>query len=149
MFGLFHRIRADLLVLALVAAGLLLNIYAPLWLTPPLFEYTVWFYLLLFFAWIPVYVVLLRRRRRASLMLLTILVGSLLLSCACMTIRPRSAFGMVFLDLVKCTQRELPARERVGYACTRRSFDGPEFDRTFYFESLPGLPIMWRVGGDF
>jgi hypothetical protein len=148
MFGLLNRIRADLIVLALVAAGLLLNIYAPLWLTPPLFEYTVWFYLLLFFAWIPVYVLLLRRRRRASLLLLTILVGGLLMTCACMTIRPRSAFGVVFLDSVECVQQEL-AGGWMGYTCIRQSFDGPEFNRTFYFESLPGLPIMWRVGGDF
>lgn len=142
------RWRGDFIVLTLVAAGFLLNLYAPIWLAPPLFPYTVWLYLLLFFAWIPAYLLLLRGQRRSSLMILTILVGSVVLSCACMTIRPRSAFGVTVLDSVTC-EEQMPAAGRSRYACTRHSFEGSQFDRTFVFDALPGLPIMWLVEGEF
>jgi hypothetical protein len=151
-FPLFHtlqRHRADLLVLVLMVAGLLLNIYAPIWFTPPLFYYTVWLYLLLFFAWIPAYLLLLRTGRRPALMALTVIVSGLLLTCLCLTIRPRSAFGLTILESITC-QAQTPAETgRVRYACTRSSLDGPDFNRTFLFDTLPGLPIMWLVEGDF
>ncbi len=137
--------RDDLIVLLVMIGGFLSNIYAPLWLAPPLFEYTIWLYVLLFFAWVPVYVLRMRGKRRGRLMILFVLVVMLVTSCACMTIRPRSTFGMNgFLDTVRCVEQ--PADEgRVRYACTRVAFDGPESNRTWLLEGVAGLPVIWVV----
>jgi hypothetical protein len=139
--------RDDLIVLLVMIGGFLLNIYAPLWLAPPLFEYTIWLYVLLFFAWVPVYTLLMRGKRRGRLMVLFVLVAALVTSCAWITIRPRSAFGNGFLDRVECAEQ--PADEgRVRYACTRVAFEGPEFNRTWLLEGLAGLPVIWVVRAD-
>lgn len=144
-----QRHQADIIVLVLAVGGFLLNIDAPIAFTPPLFEYTVWFYLFLFYAWIPAYLLLLRGQRRPALMTLTIIIGSILMSCACMTIRPNSAFGVTFLDTISCEERPIPQTGRIRYACTRESFENVESNITFIYESLSGLPLMWLVEGDF
>jgi hypothetical protein len=138
----------DLIVLALIVLGFALNIYAPIAFTPPLFQYTVWLYLLCFYAWIPVYIWLLRGRRRPALMTLTILVGGIIFSCTCMTIRPNSAFTVTYLDSITCEEQPQPGG-RIRYACTRQAFEGEQFNNTFVYDTLPGLPLMWRVEGDF
>lgn len=128
-----------------MVGGFLLNIYAPLWLAPPLFEYTIWIYLVLFFAWVPVYLILMRGKRRRRLMGLFVPVAMLVTCFGCMLIRPRSAFGVnLFFDTVECEGQ--PADEgRARYACTRVSFDGPAFNRTWVLEGVAGLPVIWVV----
>lgn len=137
--------RDDFIVLLVLVGGFVANIYAPLWLAPPNFEYTVWLYLLLFFAWIPVYLRLMRGKRRPRLMLVFALVMMLATSCACMLIRPRSAFAISgFLDSVRCAEQSADAG-RVRYTCTRVAFDGPEYNQTLQLEGFAGWPVVWLV----
>ncbi|MFN8373592.1 MAG: hypothetical protein U0694_12055 [Anaerolineae bacterium] len=66
---------AEVVILLLIIAGIALNIYAPVWLKPPLFEYTIWLYLILFFAWVPVYLLYARRQRRPRFLIVFTLFG--------------------------------------------------------------------------
>ncbi len=138
------RQRADLIVLFLVVAGLVLNIYAPVWFAPPYVEYTVWLYLVLFFAWIPAYVLLMRRRRRLLTILLVVILGAFVTGCGCMVFRPDSTFTVVGLDKIRCEPQ--PTDDwRVRYACTRHAFEGSQFDRTLTLEGPKGSPVLFRV----
>ena len=51
------KMHADIAALLLIIVGFLLNLFAPIWLKPPLFEYTIWLYLLVFLAWVPIYII--------------------------------------------------------------------------------------------
>jgi|FLYN01.1.fsa_nt_gi hypothetical protein len=138
------KYRDDLIVLLVMVGGFLLNIYAPLWLAPPLFRYTTWLYLLVFFAWIPVYLRLMRGKRRGRLIALFIPVAVLVTCFGCILIRPRSAFAMGVFDTITCEPQ--PAVEgRVRYACTRQAFEGPQFNRAWVLEGIAGLPVIWIV----
>ncbi len=137
--------RDDVIVLLVLIGGFFANIYAPLWLAPPLFEYTIWLYLLLFFAWIPVYMRRMRGKRRPRLMVVFTLVMMLLTSCMCMLIRPRSTFGVIgFLDSLRCEEQPADVG-RLRYICTRVAFDGAQYDQTWRLEGITGLPVIWVV----
>lgn len=137
--------RDDVIVLLVLVGGFFANIYAPLWLAPPRFEYTIWLYLLLFFAWIPVYVRRMRGKRRPRLMIVFTLVMMMLTSCMCMLIRPRSTFGVIgFLDSLRCEEQPADAG-RVRYTCTRVAFDGAQYDQTWVLEGIAGVPVIWVV----
>lgn len=133
----------DLLVLLLMVGGFLLNLYAPIWLKPPLFEYTIWLYLAAFFAWVPVYLVYARRQRRPWFVAAFIVVGMCLSTFICMVFVPRSSFAITYLDTIQCEQLSaVDGRQRI--ACSRISFEG-EGSRTLVFDSLDGLPVMWLI----
>ncbi len=138
------RYRDDLIVLGVMIGGLLLNVYAPLWLAPPLFNYTTWLYLILFLAWIPVYLRLMRGKRRGRLMGLFIPVAILVTCFGCMLLRPRSAFAMGVFDTIRCDPQPADAG-RTRYVCTREAFEGPEFNQTWVLEGVAGLPVLWLV----
>ena len=141
------RYRNDIIVLLMIVGGFALNVYAPVWFAPPLFQYTIYLYLVLFFAWIPAYLVLMRGKRRGRLMLLFVIVAALFTTCACVLVIPRSSFGIAVLDTLDCQPQSADAG-RVRYACTRHAFDGPQFDHTLFLEGLNGLPLLWVVGND-
>jgi hypothetical protein len=141
------RFRNDIIILVMIVGGFLLNVYAPVWLAPPLFQYTIYLYLVLFFAWIPAYLLLMRGKRRGRLMFLFVTVAALFTSCACMVVIPRSSFGIAVLDTLECQPQPADAG-RVRYACTRRAFDGPQFDRTLLLEGVDWLPLLWVVGDE-
>jgi hypothetical protein len=142
--SLLKRHRDDLIVLFLMVVGFVLNIYAPVWFAPPYVEYTVWLYLVLFFAWIPVYVLLMHRRRRLVPILLVAILGAFVTGCGCMVFRPDSTFAVTVLDKIRCEPQPTDD-SRVRYACTRHAFEGSQYDQTLTLEGPKGSPILFRV----
>lgn len=135
--------RTDMLILLMIIAGFALNIVAPLWLKPPLFEYTIWLYLAAFFAWVPLYLIYARRQRRHWFFVAFILLGMCLATFLCMVFVPRSAFALTYFDTIRCEQVDT-VEGRQLFACTRESFEG-EGSRTLVLESVEWLPVMWLL----
>ena len=128
VFRFMARYRADWIVLFLMVAGFVLNIYAPVWFAPPYFEYTIWLYAVLFFAWIPAYILLRRGQRRPASILLVVILGALVTGCSCMIFRPDSTFTLAVLDKIRCEPQPIE-ETRVRYVCTRRAFEGSAYDQ--------------------
>ncbi len=136
--------RADLLVLFLMVAGFALNVSTPIWFAPPYFEYTSGLYLILFFAWVPVFIVLMRRKRQVRRIALVVIGGTLLMSCTCMLLRSRSMFTLPSLDQVRCEPRPTDSTH-VRYACTRHAFEGPQYDETLIIDGPARSPILLLI----
>lgn len=140
----FVNYRNDILVLLLLVAGFILNIYAPIWLAPPNFIYTTWIYVILFFAWVPAYLFLIRPRQRPARAALFVILGIILTSFSCMVILPNSVFTAAFLDTIQCEQQPTDPGQ-VRYACTRHAFEGPQYDRTTIIQGPSGSPILFLM----
>jgi hypothetical protein len=137
------KLRGEFIVLLLLVGGFAFNIFAPIWLKPPLFEYTIWLYLIGFFAWVPVYIVYARRLRHPLFVIAFILLGTCMSSYLSIRLLPRSMFGLTYLDRIQCSPLDdVDWRQRI--ACERISFEGAG-NRTLVFESVERLPVMWLL----
>jgi hypothetical protein len=135
-----------LTILATALFGLLFTLNAPLWFKPPYVEATSLLYALLFFAWIPMFIIQRRKHPRVNLTMLIVVVGTLGSCCTCAVIAPTSnaTWGLGVLDNTTCQEVEVEGN-RVRYDCLREAFDGPEFNQQMTLEGYDWLPFLWRV----
>jgi hypothetical protein len=135
------RHRNTLIVLVVLLVGVLMNVYAPVWFAPPYFDYTIWFYLVLLFAWLPLSLVLLRRTRRPSVVFLAIVIGGGITLCGCTLTHPTSVFGMTILDSVGCVEQAADPGW-TEYLCTRHVFEGDRANWTLTIHGPNGSPLL-------
>lgn len=140
---------ADALILGLMVGGIVLNIFAPLWLKPPHLALTSWLYIGLVFLWIPVYGWTRRGMARPARRVLVMLVGGIMVCFVCAVLGPslKSIFALGFLDRVECQEVDR-AGSRVRYECIRIAFEGDTGDEGRTHLNLEGyewLPVVWRA----
>jgi hypothetical protein len=139
----FARYRNEFIALLLLAVGIAFNFFAPIWLAPPHFEDSTWLYLILIFAWIPVYVLLTRGKRR-RIANLAVVVGFLLSGMWFVITLPKTGAASDWLNGLSCQERPTSAG-LVRYGCTIEAFDGPEYNRTYVIEGPRWSPLLFLV----
>lgn len=141
-----------------LVAGLLFNAAKPVWLAPPLFDYTPLIYVAAMLAWLPLlYVALAKTTSRSRGATLGLVALVIFVQCFCwMSAAPRKdvaeLFGSSPVGLLERQCEYTTEQGRTYYACKLRmwSSDSPEewfLDQKF--RVWEGFPVMWRVESSF
>lgn len=133
-----YLLRAELVILLLMVGGFLFTLFAPIWLKPPLFEYTIWLYLIVFFAWIPVFLIVVRRKHSRRFTSVFTILG-LFLTIFFVANLPSYPFSLP-TRTISCN--EYVSEEHTYYTCYTP--DSPGTCINDGFDAINGLPLMWR-----
>jgi hypothetical protein len=140
----FARFRNEFIVLLMLVAAYAVSLYAPFWFAPPLFQATIWLYIALIFAWVPVYLLLTRGTKRRRIAVYGVIFGILLSSFLCTTTLPITGAASDWLNNLSCEEQPTSAG-RVRYGCTIEAFDGPQYNRTYIIEGPRWSPLLFLI----
>jgi len=144
--------------MALLAGGIYLNAVKPLWLAPPLLEYTPLLYAALAYAWLPLFFYALTQimtRRRVVLVLLVVFTACGQWFCWA-SVAPRREImemtaGMSLMSRRQCAYSRL-ASGQVYYGCEMR-LESSDTAQVWVlqqkFNVWPGWPVLGLVESNF
>lgn len=133
--------RPEVIIVLIMTAGFLFTFFAPLWLKPPYFEYTIFIYIVVCFAWTPVFAFVAWRKYSTYFSSVLMVVG------LCLTILIFTALASYYpfsfpTRNIRCN--EYVSEGRTNYNCFFLDEQGPclESGINYEFEGIGDLPLM-------